>query len=347
MAILNTVRAWNSYLLNVDNDPSTGLGASAGVNSLAIDPFSNIYVKSGIADTAWTLISAGGLQKGTKTIFCIDNGDYATGQDAINAASDGDTILFGAKSGGWGNLVIPAQKNLSLVGLQASKAIEVQVGTITFSPTVGTAVENSVYIGNLFSTASGGNLVFAGSAPARLRVSNCYFYNSGVGTTITSTNAGANSSAYFENCVLVADSAIPAQFSISTVYTRIYYCSIDRGSAINISGASVEMLQTQVNIDVAAPIVNCVSGTLLATQINLFRNTVINGSGISLDGTSLIVDSMNTYSIATGTGYCLLGNGTQVYGPIVTTDSIVVPANVNIQNSVVRLPLTLALTPVP
>lgn len=347
MAIVNTIRAWNSYILSVTSDPTLAPGASAGINSLAIQNNGNIYAKSGVLDTDWTIVANGGLQKGTKTIICIDNGDYATGQDAIDAASDGDTILFGAKAGGWGNLVIPEQKNLSLLGLQAEKATEVQVGTITFSPAAGTAVQNSVYIGNLYSTASGGNLVFAGAAPARLRVSNCFFYNGGVGNTITVTNAGANSSAYFENCAILADSAIPVQFSIASVYTRIYYCTVDRGSAINISGASVELLQTQVNIDVAAPIINGVSGAIIATQINLFRNTVTNGSGISLDGTSLIVDSMNTYSIATGTGYCVLGTGTQLYGPIVTTDSFVVPANVNIQSTITRLPLTSALTPVP
>ena len=46
-----------------------------------------------------TAVYTNRLIKGTKTIFCIDNGDFATGQDAINAAAAGDTILFGVKSG--------------------------------------------------------------------------------------------------------------------------------------------------------------------------------------------------------------------------------------------------------
>jgi hypothetical protein len=79
------------------------------------------------------------LTKGTKTIFCIDNGDYATGQAAIDAAAAGDTILFGVKQGGWGNLVIPAGKTLSLIGLNSPRypGATIQMGSITFNPNTG------------------------------------------------------------------------------------------------------------------------------------------------------------------------------------------------------------------
>lgn len=349
MAVTNTIRAYNSYVLSVDSDPSIAPGASAGVGSIAIDSVGNVYTKTGILDTAWTQSASGGLQKGTKTIFCIDNGDYATLQDAINAASNGDTILVGAKSGGWGNITIPAQLSISISGLQTPKAISVEIGTITFNPAAGSAVQNTVYISNLLiNSASGNNVTFGGSAPARLRLSGCFIYNGGAGTTISVSNNGSGSSAYFENCTIVADSATPVQFAISSTYTRIYYCTVDRGSAaLNVSGAVIEALETQFRVDIALPIINLVSTGVLAGTFNLISNGTANGSGVSLDATSIIVDVSNTYSIATGTGYCLLGTGTQIYGPIITTNSVAIPANVKIQNTVVQVPLTLTLTPTP
>ena len=349
MAVTNVIRAWNSYVLSVNSNPTIPPGASAGIGSIAIDSIGNVYTKTGVSDTSWTLSTSGGLQKGVKTIFCIDNGDYATLQDAINAASNGDTILVGAKSGGWGNITIPAQLSINISGLQSPKAISVEVGTITFSPNVGSAVQNTVYLSNLFiNSASGNNLTFSGTAPARLRIAGCFLYNGGAGTTATVSNSGVGSSAYFENCIILADSAVPVQFSISSVYTRIYYCTLDRGSvAMNVSGSFVECLESQFRVDVASSIINLTSSGVFSGTLNLISNSTTNGSGINLDASSTIVDVSNTYSIATGTGYCLLGTGTQIYGPIITTNSVAIPANVKIQNTIVRLPLTLTLTASP
>ena len=349
MAITNTVRAWNSFILNVNTDPTVLPGASAGIGSLAIRNNGDIYYKTGAADTAWTLSATGGLQKGTKTIICIDNGDYATGQDAINAASAGDIILFGAKSGGWGNIVIPAQKSLSIFALQAPKAKEVIFGTISFSPGAGTAQQNEVYLANLYISSGSGNcFTFTGTAPARIRMSGCLLSNGGSNPTVTVANSGVGSSCYFENCYLLASDAVPVQFSISGTYSKIYYCTVDRGSVgLNASSAVIESVETAYNVDVAGPIINLTSSATFSSTLSLFRNTTTNGSGISLDGTSTIIDSNNIYSIATGTGYCLLGTGNQLYGPIITSNSLATPANVNIQNTITRLPLTLALTPTP
>lgn len=55
MAVLNTIRAWNSFVLIVDVDPSIPPGVEAGVDSIAVNTNGAIYVKTGIADTAWTL----------------------------------------------------------------------------------------------------------------------------------------------------------------------------------------------------------------------------------------------------------------------------------------------------
>lgn len=55
MAILNTIRAWNSLVLVVDQPPDV-VGVTAGVSSLAINTNGAIYLKTGILDTDWSLI---------------------------------------------------------------------------------------------------------------------------------------------------------------------------------------------------------------------------------------------------------------------------------------------------
>lgn len=56
MGITNSIRAWNSYILNVDADP-TIVGVSAGIDSIAITQYGAIYKKTGPLDTNWTLLT--------------------------------------------------------------------------------------------------------------------------------------------------------------------------------------------------------------------------------------------------------------------------------------------------
>jgi len=348
MAINNTVRAWNSFVLNIDSDPSIAPGVQAGIGSIAIQNNGDVYYKTGASDTAWTL-SVSPVVKGGRVLFCFENGEYATGQDAVNAATNGDTIVFGPKTTSWGSLTIPAQKRLALVGLQGQKATLVTVGAVTFSPAVGSAVQNEVNLCNLLiSVNSGSALTFGGTAPARLKVDGCYFYNGDISTSCVVSNSGSGSSAYFYNSIFQADSGTPIHLSVTATYTKVYYCSFSRGSAgLNLASGFVELVENQITVDSASSIVNLTANATLAATLNLFSNTTTNGSGISLDATSTIVDTMNTYSIATGTGYCMRGTGVQIFGPILTTNNILIPSNVNIQNTVNRIPLTLNFTAVP
>lgn len=54
MAIVNTIRAWNSYVLIVNAAPDVA-GASAGLGSIAINSNGAVYIKTGPLDTDWTL----------------------------------------------------------------------------------------------------------------------------------------------------------------------------------------------------------------------------------------------------------------------------------------------------
>lgn len=56
MNIVNSIRNYNAQTLNVSEDPRTGAGAQAGINSIAIDPNSNMYKKTGTGVNDWQLI---------------------------------------------------------------------------------------------------------------------------------------------------------------------------------------------------------------------------------------------------------------------------------------------------
>lgn len=57
MAVTNTIRAYNSFILLVDAAPNIE-GASAGIGSLAITSAGSIYYKTGTGNTDWTLFSS-------------------------------------------------------------------------------------------------------------------------------------------------------------------------------------------------------------------------------------------------------------------------------------------------
>ena len=57
MAITNTIRAYNSFILLVDAAPDIE-GAIAGVGSIAITPNGNVYLKTGTNNLDWSLFSS-------------------------------------------------------------------------------------------------------------------------------------------------------------------------------------------------------------------------------------------------------------------------------------------------
>lgn len=57
MAVTNSIRAYNSLILLVDQSPLID-GVSAGVDSIAIASDGSIYFKTGIGNLDWTLFSS-------------------------------------------------------------------------------------------------------------------------------------------------------------------------------------------------------------------------------------------------------------------------------------------------
>jgi hypothetical protein len=59
VAISNSIRAYNAFVLLVDSAPDVS-GAEAGVTSMAITPNGAIYIKTGKGDFDWTLFASAG-----------------------------------------------------------------------------------------------------------------------------------------------------------------------------------------------------------------------------------------------------------------------------------------------
>lgn len=286
------------------------------------------------------------LKKGTKTILCIDNGDFATGQAALNAASSGDTVVFGAKSGGWGDLVIPTGMRLSLVGLQAERALSVQVGAISFSPTTGVAANNEVHIQGLFITSSSSTCVtFGGSAPGRMLLSGCYVYAGTTNRAIEVNNTQVGSSFYMYDSVVNGNGDSATMIESSCPYTRIYRTVVNAGGlSVKVNAGLLELVHSQVTLSKASEIVS-VAGGVFNSSSCLFTNSTTNGSGVLVATGAVFSEHDNLYSIATGTGYCVRGTGTHLYGSVFFNNSVAAAGNVKMQTTLTNIPYTLAFTP--
>jgi len=293
------------------------------------------------------------ILKGTKTIFCIDNGDYATLQDAVNAASAGDTILVGAKSTTWGNVVIPDNlvgKKLSIMGLQTARCPFVRVGAITFSPTLETQLtENELYLQNLYiSSSTSACVTFGGNKGARIRIDGCFIDAGLAMNAVAFSNTVGTSSAYIYNSLI--QSTTGTTIVTSTPYVRIYRSAVENSGTILLSQTAGFLESNDVNWSGArAGEVISISGTgNFICGKSLIVNTTTNGSGVLLTGDSAVIaNSNNSCQVATVTGYCFRGNGVHLYGPYLTANSVALAYNVKIQNTVTQIPYTLTFTPTP
>lgn len=351
--VLDRLRVWDNDIVIVDDDPSTGLGVKANVNSLALTDDLVVYQKSGALDVNWSKVSIEPLAKGAKTIFCIDNGEYTTLQEAVDAASSGDTILLGVKAGGWGSVIFPAEKRLNVFGLAPAQNIDVQVDGIDFSPASGANPNiNQVFLQNIFITKPGGvALTFGGSVAARLRLNGCYIYQGSnvLNQCASLTNAQVGSSCYLTNCVLINDNTSLPVMSVNGGYTRIYDTNVERGSmALQLVSGTVEAVSTQFISAAVGPTVDLTTASsVLLAALSRFENLTTNATGVNLTAGSVFSNTNNIFNIATGTGYCVSGAGQLLNSYIGTTDFIGLPRNVKIQNTLIAIAYTTAFTSAP
>lgn len=339
---------------NVDNTSDANKPVSSAVSTALAAKFNNpsgTTAQYVMGNGSLATFPTNFLTKGTKTILCIDNGDYANGQAAIDAATAGSTIVFGAKAGGWGNLVIPAGKKLSLMGLQTERAVYIEIGSITYSPTTGTQiVENELYIDSLYLNTTSDCITFGGTAPARMRVNNCYLYGgSSANRLINASNSHANSSMYISECTLVNEGSTATLVDSSAKYVKMYRTSLDGGLvSLSVTAGSFESDLCTFNTNSASSIINITNtNTLLACGRALITNATANGSGVSVGTGAAFANNQNTFAVATGTGYCVKGTGVHAYANMCLSNSILLAYNVRMQSTLTNVPYTVAFTSAP
>lgn len=284
-------------------------------------------------------------------LWCVDGGSYATGQAAVNAAVDNTIILFGAKaSGNWGDIVLPAGKRIHLVGLQAKSGLLVVVNSITFSPTTGLNINlNECAIENLYiqntSIPNNAALIFGGTAPARLRVYNCYINaSSGSGDLITASNSGSGSSLYLDNCVINGGASTKTVLT-SSCYVRVNKCKDFFGGAkgIQINSGTCEINDSIIQCNSTNEVINIANGGLLYGGLMSVKNDTTNGSGIVIQTGGVASYAASGFDVAAGTGYCVRGGagGILVYDRFTFSNSSLQARNVKFQNTIALYTFTL------
>lgn len=284
------------------------------------------------------------LKKGS-VIWCLPGGEYATLQDAIDAASSGQVILLG--EGGWGNATLKA--GVDIVGLGAPRNTNISVGQLTFAPTSGGAVDNQIFLANILinasSTASGVSL--GGTAPARLNLSGCYvFRGSGTSSLVSLTNTDATATTVrMDGCIVNSSGAAGTLITTNARYLRITNSELFGASkALVVNGGLTQVAFSSIETNSSTEIIQIAAGTIEATSSSLIRNLTVGGSGVSVAaGGTFVVTTLTLFDVAAGAGYCVKGAGSVVYDAVSFNHiPVLQPRNTKFQNTltVVQLPTT-------
>lgn len=324
------------------------------VDSVASDNKKVLLSNLPLSSAAVTALAAK-QSKGAKTIFILDNGEFASGQAAIDAAVAGDVLIFGQKAGGWGDISVPAGKTISIVGLQSPSGVVVKFGSLDFSPSTGNNITaNELYIDNCFFTKTTGTVVtFGGTAPARLRMTNCYIYGGTTSRLIDLTNQGTyngvNSSVYIMNTICNAVNATYPAIETSTQYVRFWDCDCSNGLvSVKINAGTFESKDSSFYCDKTTEIIQvAAAGSYFLCGRSLISNKTANGSGVDVATGAVFSSHDNTFDIAAGTGYCVKGTGYHLYGSVLTNNNALAAGNVKMKNTLTNVPYTMAFTASP
>lgn len=295
--------------------------------------------------------------------WLVEGGKYASLAAAYAAAGEGDVIIIGPKTTGtWGDVTLTENKTMSFIGLNGVNGKNAQIGAVTFSPsTAGLNINrNEHFFSNLMITGSFASqaVLFSGTGAGRLRFSGCIINNtssSGDGIVNSNTfNVGTVSSIWLDNTTVSVSTTTGAAIRQSGKYTFVKNrCDISGGaSAVVLTsgtfecvGAQIEMNGTGDVISATATLPNIASCLIGYSTI---KNGTTNGSGVFLSGNGAGLSAGDmAFLVATGTGYCVRGTGTYLYGPVTYSDSVAVAYNVKVQNTLTALPVTTTFTSSP
>lgn len=362
VSVVNNLRVWNAEIYNVDADPSVG-GLQAGVNSLAIDPLSNIYYKSGAVATNWTKISSS-VDVSKYVAYVNKNGDDATGlvdsaarpfltiQAAINACvaagyNTGATRCNVIVSPGTytENLTLVKNVNLTTVTGEVDYTTRI-IGSHSFTPTTGVISDNTINIIGFYlqnTVESTPTITFAGTAASRIRVINSVVEMSNAGSvspTILLNNA--NASLYFTSLITAGNisrlGAAADAIQITNGTFNSYGCDIEvtTGNAINIAAGIANFAYGTIT-GTGNQSINVSGGSLTLTTCQIVNST-LNKDGVRNAG-GTVVAGIVAFNIAGTTGYCARGTGTFLYNNLTFIGAL---GNSRIQNTLtaVAIPST-------
>jgi len=311
----------------------------------ASNPHSQYALSSGISSAITAHEAAANphsqyLKKGSKIIFCIDNGDYPNLQSAIDVASSGDVILVGPKASSWGDIELKA--GVSIVGLQPPRGRDVVVGRISFSPSSGTLSENLVSVCNLRTEQQSGknSLFIGGSAGYRVRFDGMWFFRNEViqEDVILIQNNTSGSACYIDNSVIGVNSANTTYGSLlktNCPYIKVNNCDMPGGNLpIHVEAGLLECLRTKVEANTSNKLMQIDAGATVIFGSGLLRNLASNANGVDLNGT-LSFGGSSVFDIGVGTGYCIYGNGVYLHDNSATfaNINIINPRNVKVKNT--------------
>ena len=339
----------------------TGAVSIAGVYTLpSTDGASgDVLTTDGAGAISWQAVAGGGgLGPTNKVHYVVQGGSYATIQAAIDAAADLDVIFVGPKTGGgsWGAATFSAGKRLVVIGMQAKYEEHAQIDSVTFSPSTGLNILlNTIYIRGLFINSDFSvtpGVTFGGTAPGRLRLQECYVYNSGAsGTGVSSNNSGSGSSLHIDNCLIQSGNNVGVGVDHVQGYTLFKNgCEVSRYQyQIQCAAGTVEILNTILD-GLAANEVIRISGGVVTCGYSTIKNATANSSGVNLTTAGAVFGMGDaTFAIATGTGYCVNGvaGAFFLYGHITYSNSAAAAYNVKVRGTVITaLPTTQAFTSV-
>lgn len=311
------------------------------------------------AAPTWQVGSAG---FGGRVHLVVEGGSYATLQAAVDAAITNDVILVGPKGSvspvtSWGDVTFPAGKRLSVVGLNSLRGQQANIGKVTFAPTTGLNIlENTVFLENLFidaSFAGSQGVNFAGSAPARIRLLNCTIYNlsSVSGDAVVINNSGSGSSCYIDGTIIQGAGTSGVAINHIQGYTLIKNGTevSDYQYQLQAAAGTVEILNAKFEGTLANEVIR-MTGGLVTMGYSTIKNLTTNSTGVNMTtaGAAFLM-GFSTFTIATGTGYCVNGVAGTVF--LNTTNSysnsVLAAYNVKVKNTLTATSVTTTFTSSP
>jgi hypothetical protein len=265
---------------------------------------------------------------GSHTLLVQDGGQFATVQDAIDAAVDGDVILVGPKAAGWGSISITSAKKLTIASYAQSATGQKLCRVSSVDINIASGADPNlceINIAGLFiggSVADGAALVrFTGAGSARLRMRQCGIFKSGAGDAVESSNSGAGSSFYVEDCFINTQGVDGVTLKHVSGFTQVQGRSTLVNGAVVASCSAGDLVivgsQLSAGATSAGPVLQASGGTLTVGNSSVSFPKA-SGVGASVSSGAILGVDQVSFLIGTGaalaTGKAITGAGTLVLG---------------------------------